>query len=154
MLTEDRLPNHSTLTIFARVLFTSLFLLSGVTHFTNVPYYVSLMPEAVPFPVFWTVVSGIIELAGAAMILFNWRPRLGGWLLVVFLVPVTFVVHGYELIYAEEEAWRLTQQAHFLKGFALMGAALLVTQMGVTHHSAPRPVEAVPIAKSSPAEAD
>lgn len=152
MLTEDRLPNHRALTITARVLFTSLFLLSGVTHFTNIPYYVSLMPEAVPFPVSWTVVSGVVELTGAAMILFNWRPRLGAWLLIVFLIPVTFVVHGYELVYAEEEAWRLTQQAHFFKGFALMGAALLITQLGVTHQPAPRPTAAIPQSTTSPAK--
>lgn len=34
--------------------------------------------------------------------------------------------------------WAL-QQAHFLKGFALMGAALLITQQGVTHREAPHP---------------
>lgn len=152
MLKEDRLPNHHSLTITARVLFTSLFLLSGVTHFTNIPYYVSLMPEAIPFPVFWTLVSGVVELAGAVMILFNWRARLGGWLIFVFLLPVTFVVHGYELIYAKEEAWRLTQQAHFFKGFALMGAALLITQLGVTHHSAARPAEELSQTGTSPAQ--
>lgn len=139
MIADDRLPSHPSLTIAARVLFTSLFLLSGVTHFTNIAYYVSLMPEAVPYPVFWTLISGVIELAGAAMILFNWRPRLGGWLLVVFLLPVTIVVHGYEMLYAETEVLRALQQAHFLKGFALMGAALLITQLGVTHRSVPQP---------------
>jgi len=36
MLAEHRLPNHPNLTLAARGLFTSLFFLSGVTHFTNV----------------------------------------------------------------------------------------------------------------------
>ncbi|MEM8813135.1 MAG: DoxX family protein [Pseudomonadota bacterium] len=135
MIAEDRLPNHSALTLAARLLFTSLFFLSGVTHFTNIPYYVALMHEAIPFRVFWTLLSGVVELAGAAMILLNWRPRLGGWLLIIFLLPVTFVVHGYEMIYGQGEAWRAVQQAHFFKGFALMGAALLITQSGVTHRS-------------------
>lgn len=139
MLSENRLPNHPTLTLTARLLFTSLFFLSGVTHFTNVPYYLSLMHEAIPFRVFWIYISGIVELAGAAMILFNWRPRLGGWLLILFLIPVTIVVHGYEMLHGETEAWREVQQAHFLKGFALMGAALLITQLGVTHRAAPQP---------------
>jgi hypothetical protein len=64
-------------------------------------------------------------------VLFNWRPRLGGWLLVLFLVPVTVVVHGYEMVNAQSELIRALQQAHFLKGFALTGAALLITQIGV-----------------------
>ncbi|MEM8947663.1 MAG: DoxX family protein [Planctomycetota bacterium] len=136
MLAATQLPNHPILSLVARFLFTSLFFLSGVTHFTNIPYYVSLMPEAVPFPVFLILISGVVELVGAAMILFNWRPHLGGWLLVAFLVPVTLVVHGYELMtQTDPELWAL-QQAHFLKGFALIGAALLITQIGVTHRSA------------------
>ncbi|MEO1041046.1 MAG: DoxX family membrane protein [Pseudomonadota bacterium] len=136
MLAQHRLPNHPILTLIGRFLLTSLFLLSGVTHFTNIPYYVSLMHEAVPFRVALTLVSGIVELAGALMILFNWQARLGAWLLIIFLIPVTFVVHGYEMVFAEDEAWRAVQQAHFFKGFALMGAALLITQNGVNHQSA------------------
>lgn len=131
MFREDRLPNHIALNITGRVLFMSLFVISGITHFTNIPYYVSLMPEPFPAPVFWIVLSGIIELAGAVMIICNWRPRLGGWLIVLFMLPVTVVVHGYEMIHAELEVVRELQQAHFLKGFALIGAALLITQLGV-----------------------
>ena len=118
MTTEKRLPEHIGLVIFGRLLFTSLFLLSGVTHFTNVPYYVSLMPEATPYPVFWVLLSGVVELAGALMILLNWWPRLGGWLLVMFLVPVTLLVHGYAMLHAEENVVRALQQAHFIKGFS------------------------------------
>ncbi len=136
MFEEDRLPNGPALTLAARVLFTSLFFLSGVTHFTNIPYYVSLMPEAIPYQTFWILSSAFVELAGAAMILFNWRARLGGWLLALFLVPVTVLVHGYEMLHADTEAMRLMQQAHFLKGIALTGAALLVTQLGAAHRSA------------------
>ena len=135
MFAEDRLPNHTAINLLARAFFTSLFFISGITHFTNIPYYVSLMPDQFPVPVFWVLLSGVVELAAAAMILFNWRPRLGGWLLVIFLVPVTIVVHGYEMINAQDEVIYALQQAHFLKGFALTGAALLITQLGVTQRA-------------------
>ncbi len=135
MFAEDRLPNHTAINLLARALFTSLFFISGITHFTNIPYYVSLMPDQFPVPVFWVLLSGVVELAAAAMILFNWRPRLGGWLLVIFLVPVTIVVHGYEMINAQDEVIYALQQAHFLKGFALTGAALLITQLGVSQRA-------------------
>ncbi|MEL7311886.1 MAG: DoxX family membrane protein [Pseudomonadota bacterium] len=137
MLAEHQLPNHPSITIIARFMLTFLFLLSGITHFTSIPYYVSLMPDAMPYPVFWVLVSGVVELAGAAMILFNWRPRLGGWLLVVFLIPVTVVVHGYEMVTAETEVMRAIQQAMIIKGIALIGAALLITQQGCGHREAP-----------------
>ncbi|MEL6979046.1 MAG: DoxX family protein [Pseudomonadota bacterium] len=138
MLADAQLPTHPGLTLAARVLFTSLFFLSGVTHFTNVPYYLSLMPDGAPFPVFLIYVSGVVELFGAIMILLNWRPRLGAWLIILFMVPVTIVVHGYEMVSATQEAERLNQQAHFLKGVALTGAALLITQLGAAHRTAPQ----------------
>ena len=131
MLQGDQLPTHAAIGIVARILFTSLFFLSGLTHFTNVPYYIDLMPDMIPFQTFWIYVSGVVELVGAAMILANWRPRLGAWLIVIFMIPVTFLVHGYEMLYADSEVVRAAQQAHFLKGLALTGAALLITQVGV-----------------------
>ena len=136
MLSEHRLPHHVGINLFARFLFVSLFLLSGITHFTNVPYYLDLMPDGFPYARFWVYISGLVELAGAVMILCNYRPRLGGWLLVAFLLPVTVVVHGYEMLNAQTEVIRALQQAHFLKGFALIGAALLITQLGVAQRNA------------------
>ena len=132
MINEATLPMHPALNVSGRLLFTSLFFISGITHFTDVPYYVSLMPAPFPYPVFWIFLSGGVELAGAAMILFNWHPRLGGWLIIAFLLPVTVVVHGYEMMNATSEVIRQLQQAHFLKGFALTGAALLISQLGVS----------------------
>jgi len=139
MLNDQRLPHHITINWLGRFLFTGLFLLSGITHFTNVPYYQSLLPGAVPYALFWIYLSGVVELSGAVMILLNWRAKLGGWLLIAFLLPVTVVVHGYEMLNAQSEVIRALQQAHFLKGFALIGAALLVTQVGVS--SDPRFIE-------------
>jgi len=132
---NEKLPTHSMISILGRVLFTSLFFLSGITHFTNVPYYIALMPEAIPFQLFWVYLSGVVELIGAALILANYQARLGAWLIVLFMVPVTFAVHGYEMLYAETELMRAAQQAHFLKGLALTGAALLFTQVGVRPQS-------------------
>lgn len=69
MLADHQLPQHPAINLAARVLFTSLFFLSGVTHFTNIPYYLALMPETFPLRTFSVLLSGVVELAGAAMIL-------------------------------------------------------------------------------------
>ena len=137
MLEEDRLPNHPALTLAARVLFTLIFFMSGVTHFTDIDGYVALMHPSIPFREFWVLISGVVELAGAVMILANWRSRLGGWLIVLFLIPVTFTVHGYEMVYAEDAAMRSIQLSFFLKGLAMTGGALLFTQTGAGHRSDP-----------------
>jgi putative oxidoreductase len=72
--------------------------------------------------------SGVMALVGGVSVLLGYRARWGAWTLVVFLVPVTAMMHAF---------WRLddpvaihTQQAMFMKNLALLGAALLVSQLG------------------------
>jgi len=117
--------------ITGRVLFTLIFFLSGITHFTNLREYAALMPPEIPWRSFWVIVSAFFELAGAAMILFNRSPRLGGWLIAIFLLPVTITVHGTGIVRAPDPLMRGIQTSFFLKGLAMMGAALLISQMGV-----------------------
>jgi putative oxidoreductase len=112
-------------------MFTLIFFLSGITHFTSMNDYVKLMPEAIPFRTFWVMISGVVELIGATLIVTNKYPRLGGWLIAIFLLPVTITVHGVGMISAPEAQMRAIQTSFFLKGVTMMGAALLITQFGV-----------------------
>ncbi len=116
--------------IAARILFTLIFFLSGITHFTSMKTYIDLMPAVIPWRAFWVVISAVVELGGGALILFNWRPRLGGWLIVLFLVPVTIVVHGAG-IFSRDPLIGAINVSMFLKGLAMIGCALLITQLGV-----------------------
>ena len=95
------------------------------------------MPAEVPWREFWVLVSGVVELAGAFMILFNWQARLGAWLLVLFLIPVTIVVHGVGVVVAETDLMSQIQTSFFLKGVAMTGGALLISQFGVRHPERP-----------------
>lgn len=131
MSIESTLPRHRAIGILGRFFFTLIFFLSGITHFSDMPGYVRLMHESIPFREFWVAISGVVELVGAIMILFDRYARLGGWLLVLFLVPVTITVHGVEMINAEDPVTRATQLSFFLKGIAMTGGALLITQLGV-----------------------
>ncbi len=132
----DLALHHPAIGIAARILFTLIFFLSGVTHFTDVAGYVALMPEAIPFRPFWVIVSAVVELAGAILIVANLRPRLGAWLIVLFLVPVTFTVHGVGIFTAPDEGMEAIQISMFLKGLAMTGCALFITQLGVQRPAA------------------
>jgi uncharacterized membrane protein YphA (DoxX/SURF4 family) len=114
-----------------RVMFTLIFFLSGITHFTDLASYVALMPEAIPFRPFWVLISGVVELVGATMIVTNRLPELGGWLIFLFLVPVTIVVHGVAMVTATDPVMVRIQTSFFLKGVAMAGGALLISQLGV-----------------------
>ena len=66
MLDESRLPRHHAVTLAGRILFTLIFFLSGVTHFTDIDGYTSLMHESIPFRTFWVLISGVVELSAEA----------------------------------------------------------------------------------------
>ena len=114
-----------------RLMFSLIFFLSGITHFTSLADYVALMPAAIPFRAFWVMISAVVELLGAAMIATNRSPRLGAWLIVLFLIPVTITVHGTAMVSDPDERMRAIQLSFFLKGVTMAGAALLITQLGV-----------------------
>ncbi len=128
---RDLVLAHPAVAVVGRVLFTLIFFLSGITHFTDMANYVALMPAAIPFRPFWVLVSGVVELVGATLIVTNRAPRLGGWLLVLFLVPVTITVHGVAMVTDPDARMRAIQLSFFLKGVAMTGTALLITQLGI-----------------------
>ncbi len=130
-VSNDLTIRHPGIGLAGRVMFTLIFFLSGITHFTDIEGYAGLMPSATPWKTFWVLISGVVELAGAALIVTNRYPRLGGWLLVLFLVPVTVAVHGVDMLANPDERLRQIQLSFFLKGVAMTGAALLITQLGV-----------------------
>ena len=131
MSLESSLPRHASIVVLGRFMFSLIFFMSGVTHFTDIQGYVSLMHESIPFRDFWVLISGVVELAGAGMVLFNKSARLGAWLIFIFLVPVTITVHGVMYVTAETAAMQGIQLSFFLKGIAMAGGALLITQFGV-----------------------
>ena len=59
-----------------------------------------------------------------------WSSRTS-WLIALFLVPVTFTVHGVGIFTAPDERMQAVQISMFLKGLAMTGCALLITQLGV-----------------------
>lgn len=122
---------HPAIAVVGRVMFTLIFFLSGITHFTSLNDYAALMPAAIPFRPFWVMISGALELIGATLILTNTYTRLGGWLIFLFLIPVTLTVHGVAMLTASDPQMANIQTSFFLKGITMAGAALLITQLGV-----------------------
>ena len=132
MPTDDLTITSPAIGLIARILFTLIFFLSGITHFTAMQSYIALMPAPIPFRAFWVAISAVVELAGAVLILFNYRPRLGAWLIVIFLVPVTIVVHGTAMLTLPDPVMRAVNVSMFLKGLAMIACALFITQFGVS----------------------
>jgi putative oxidoreductase len=72
--------------------------------------------------------SGILALLGGLSILFGVRARIGALLLVLFLVPVTLIMHRYWGL--PDPALARLQQVQFMKNLSMLGGALLIMYFG------------------------
>jgi putative oxidoreductase len=110
-----------------RILFAFVFLLSGFGHFfpQMVEYARS---EGVPLASIAVPLSGAIAVAGGASIALGYRTRLGAGLIVLFLVPVTLMMHRFWAI-SDPEVAQL-QMIMFLKNTSMLGGALLLAYFG------------------------
>ena len=113
--------------LLGRIFFSAIFIMSGPNHFKaeTIGYAaaqgVPLASIAVPF-------SGIIALLGGLSIALGYRAKLGAWLIVLFLVPVTLMLHRFWGV-SDPQAAGL-QLAMFMKNLSMLGAALLIARMG------------------------
>lgn len=111
--------------MLGRVFYSLIFILSGLTHFNS---------EAVAYagtfgvPAVLTWAAGLLALVGGASVALGWRARFGATLLIVFLVPVTVVMHRFWGL--EDVSTAMQQQIHFLKNLSMLGGALLIAYFG------------------------
>ncbi len=78
-----------------------LFIVLGVLHFVRPGFYTPIMPPYFPAPLFWVLLSGVLEiLGGVGLLLKRWRRRsaYGLALLMVAFLPV----HLHMLFYPAE----------------------------------------------------
>lgn len=110
-----------------RALFAAIFLAAVPGHFSAA--YVGYAAEAgVPMANILVPLFGLLALVGGLSILIGFHARVGAWLLVAFLVPVTFTMHSFWAV--SDPALQAIQQAQFMKNIALIGGALLIAYWG------------------------
>src|SRR5437867_3470184 len=80
--------------LLGRIFFAAIFLLAAPGHFNgrDVAYATQ---AGVPFAALMVPVSGLMALAGGLSIALGYRAKIGAWLLVLFLVPVTLTMHNF-----------------------------------------------------------
>lgn len=110
-----------------RVLYSLIFLTAISHHFSQ--QSISYAAEAgVPLASIMVPLSGIIAFIGGLSIALGYHARWGAWLIVLFLIPVTLVMHAFWK--APDAQAAQMQQVNFFKNVSMLGAALLITQIG------------------------
>lgn len=111
------------LILIGRIVFSALFLASAVSHFTQAKAMTGYA-QAKGVPMAGPAVYGggvLLGLGGLSVLLGIW-PDLGALLLIVFLVPAAYFMHGF---WRESDAQaRQLEQIQFFKDLSLAGASL------------------------------
>jgi putative oxidoreductase len=124
---REQISVNSLVTLAGRILFSIIFILSGFFHFSqqDIAYAVH---AGVPMANFLVPASGILALLGGLSILLGYRSKIGAWLLVLFLVPVTLAMHNFWAV--KDPMMAQMQMAMFMKNVSMVGGALLISQFG------------------------
>lgn len=117
----------SKVSLLGRLLYSAIFIMSGPNHFR--PEVISFAAaQGVPLARIAVPLSGIIALLGGLSIALGYRAKLGAWLIVLFLVPVTLMMHRFWGL-SDPQAAQL-QLGMFMKNLTILGAALIIARVG------------------------
>jgi len=113
--------------LLGRIFFSMIFILASVGHFSAQTIGFAAA-QGVPFASIAVPLSGIISLLGGLSVAFGYKAKYGAWLLVLFLLPITVMLHNFWAV--KDPMMAQMQQAMFMKNVAMLGSALLVGYFG------------------------
>jgi putative oxidoreductase len=113
--------------LLGRLLFALIFLMAGANHFSGqtIAYAAS---QGVPMASIAVPLSGVLSLLGGLSILLGYRVRIGAWLIALFLVGVTPMMHNFWTV--TDPMMHQMQMVMFMKNVSMLGGALLISQLG------------------------
>lgn len=119
----------SFIVLLARILYAGSLLVLGINNLVQ-PQGMARYAASkdVPRPRTLVPVSGGVIVLGSLSVMLGVFPRIGALLILVFLIPVTIIMHNFWTV-RDPEAQR-NEQIHFWKNMALIGGALLVLYFG------------------------
>ncbi len=115
------------LVLLGRLFYSAIFLMAAPGHFSQktIEYAAG---HGVPLASIAVPASGVIAFLGALSILTGYKARIGAWLIVLFLVPVTLTMHNFWAV--ADPAAAGVQQIMFMKNLSMLGAAMLIAYFG------------------------
>lgn len=124
---SERVIAPAFLAPLGRLLLSAIFIISSFGHFKSQTIAFAAQ-QGVPMASIAVPLSGVMALVGGLCVLLGFQARIGAWLLVLFLIPVTFTMHRFWGL-ADPAAAQM-QQINFMKNMAMLGGVLLVAYFG------------------------
>jgi putative oxidoreductase len=125
--TGTRSVPKAAIVLLGRLLYVLIFLMAAPNDFTkqSIAYAAS---QGAPLASIGVPLMGVISLVGGLSILLGYRAKIGAWLIVLFLVLVTPIMHKFWSV--ADPMMAQAQMINFMKNLSMLGGALLITQFG------------------------
>ncbi|MFZ2054667.1 MAG: DoxX family protein [Candidatus Aminicenantales bacterium] len=109
--------------LMGRLIVGAYYIYNGLHHFIKLGQLTEYAKfKGVPLPQVAVIGAGILLLIGGITIVLGKFPEIGVAALVLFFIPVTFMMHNF---WAVGEEMKAGEQINFLKNMALLGSALM-----------------------------
>jgi len=110
--------------LIGRIIVGLFYLMMAMNHFTKMEMLSGYAASKnVPSSKAAVIVSGLLLLIGGLSILLAYQTLIGIIAIVLFFLPVTFMMHNFWAV--EDEQTKMMEMTQFMKNMALMGSALM-----------------------------
>jgi putative oxidoreductase len=116
---------ETTILYAGRILLGGFFINGAFNHFKNLEMMSAYAKsKGTPLPKLSVAFTGLLLLIGGISVLFNIFPVIGFISLILFLVPVSLIMHAPWKV--EDPQVRMNETINFMKNFALTGAVMIL----------------------------
>ena len=119
--------------LVGRVLLALMFIISGwgkITDFSGTVEYIA--SKELPLPQMLSIIAILIELGAGLAIAIGWKTRWAAVAMVVFLIVITPIFHGFWNVPADQA---MMQQINFMKNLSILGGMLVLFAWGPGRYS-------------------
>ena len=110
--------------LIGRIILGIYYLYNAYNHFTKLEMLTGYTgSKGVPAPKLAVLVAGVLLLIGGLSILTGFQPTIGVIALVVFFLPVTFLMHNFWAV--QDPMAKMGEMTNFVKNMGLMSSALM-----------------------------
>jgi uncharacterized membrane protein YphA (DoxX/SURF4 family) len=90
-------------------------------------FLASFLANIFPWMPWMLLVAIVLKIVGSVLLVLGCSVRLGAILLILFLVPTTWIVHGFWMLPPSDRALEMVM---FVKNMSILGGLLVVLSVG------------------------
>lgn len=113
-----------------RILFSLIFIASGLSKIGDWDKTISNMESHnMIFTSFFLIMGILLKVIGGLSIITSYKSKIGAILLLIFMLPATFIFHNFWTLPLETNlqiASQQTEMVSFLKNITIIGALVLI----------------------------